>query len=75
MITWSVTSYFIIFEQNFRCSYLGASHFGCPPIFWKQFVLDMALLILTVGLIKAWAVEYFCAKGNCNEYIRLLIPK
>ena len=34
---------FRYFLTKFGCPFLGASHFGCPPIFWKQFVLDAAL--------------------------------
>ena len=28
------------FLKILTCPYLGASHFECTPVFWKQFVLD-----------------------------------
>ena len=36
----------------FACPYLGASHFGCTPIFWKEFVLGMALVAILNHLSK-----------------------
>ena len=32
-------------------------------------------LILSVRLITAWVVKYFGQKPNCNEYIRLMMPR
>ena len=32
-------------------------------------------LILPVKLIRAWVVEYFGRKPNCNDYIRLLMSR
>ena len=35
-----VISWFLII---LTCCFLGTSHFGRPPVFWKQFILDTAL--------------------------------
>ena len=64
------------FLTSLTCPYLGTSHFGLPPFFWKQFVLDVAQIFLSLSRLLNFAeviLPPFISKSFCGSIYILYI--